>query len=322
MFEKILNTLSNGRMEKKRTKSIIKSPLRYPGGKGAFFPYFFELINGNRLSGGRYYEPFAGGAGVALGLLSSDAVSKAVLNDVDYHVYCFWQSVLNETDRFVESIHTALLSIYEWKKQRQVYLFPKKYSMFDVGFSTFYLNRCNRSGILPKAGPIGGMHQAGKWRLNARFNREMLSERILAIGKLRNRLAVYNFDAIKFLKTHLLPQHKSSRDLVYLDPPYVIAGNKLYLNFYQKIDHAALAEYLLQAHHFHWIVTYDDAALIRQLYSPCQRCLFQLCYSLQSKGQGKELLIAPKELKLPGKEKIVTKKWKMIRRLKSTKNRS
>lgn len=143
-------------------KRINRSPLRYPGGKGAFYPYFLELMKQNGLHGGKYFEPFAGGAGVALGLLSSNIASDVKLNDADYHIYCFWVSVLDENERFIEEIRNIELSVKEWQNQKMIYFEPENYPVFEVGFSTFYLNRCNRSGILAGAGPIGGYEQKGK----------------------------------------------------------------------------------------------------------------------------------------------------------------
>ena len=296
-------------------QKVLKSPLRYPGGKGAFYPYFSELIKKNDLTGSRYFEPFAGGSGVALGLLSSNLVSEICLNDADYHIYSFWNSVLEETERFIDKIQHVAISIEEWKNQKRIYSDPKKYSVFDVGFSTFYLNRCNRSGILSGAGPIGGYEQKGEWDLGVRFNKKELAERILSIGTFKDRISVKNLDAICFLKK-CLPRGKNREKIfIYIDPPYVSAGNRLYLNFYSEDDHKALAQYLIQQINLNWIVTYDDSLLIRGLYSSCQRWIFTLGYSLQSKQKGTELLIAPKWVQMTDKNKLSTTRWNIVGKL-------
>lgn len=303
-------------MSCKHPQSITKSPLRYPGGKGFFYSYFSELMIQNGLKGGKYFEPYAGGSGVALGLLSLNVASEVTLNDVDYHIYCFWDSVLNENAHFIEKIQNAKLSIKEWYIQKKIYDESKKYSVFDVGFSTFYLNRCNRSGILAGAGPIGGYEQRGAWRLDARFNKEDLVARISAIGSLRNRIYVENTDAIIFLKKNLPRGRERKNVFVYLDPPYFSAGNRLYLNPYSDRDHKTLAKYLLKQDNLRWVVTYDDNILIRNLYSSCQKYLFNLGYSLQSKQQGKELLIAPESIELPNKNKSTSNRWRIIKKIK------
>ena len=38
-----------------------------------------------------------------------------------------------------------------------------------LGFSAFFLNRTNRSGIIEGAGPIGGYTQTGKWKVDAQL---------------------------------------------------------------------------------------------------------------------------------------------------------
>ncbi|MFH1062046.1 MAG: DNA adenine methylase [Candidatus Omnitrophota bacterium] len=297
-------------------QKILKSPLRYPGGKGLFALYFSELIEQNELSGCRYFEPFAGGAGVGIGLLSLSKASELILNDADYHIYCFWDSVLKHNIQFIEAIQDVKLSIEEWQKQRIIYYDPRRYSVFEVGFSTFYLNRCNRSGILAGAGPIGGQGQMGKWKLDARFNKENLIIRIADIGLLAKRIVFHNMDAIEFLKTCLPRGRGREKVFVYADPPYVSAGNKLYLNFYCNNDHEKLSGYLLQQEKLKWVVTYDDASLIRELYSTCQMWLFHLGYSLQVKQKGKELLIAPKGIILPKKNKLFNARWDFERKIK------
>jgi len=58
------------------------------------------------------------------------------------------------------------------KRERQKWIFdsPGEYSPFYVGFSAFFLNRTNRSGILG-GGPIGGTEQDGDYDIRSRFNK-------------------------------------------------------------------------------------------------------------------------------------------------------
>jgi DNA adenine methylase len=293
----------------------ITSPLRYPGGKGLLMSYFSDLMKQNDLTGCRYFEPFAGGAGVALGLLSKGVASEISLNDADYHIYCFWKAIIEHNQQFIDRLNSVPLSIEEWGKQKEIYLNPKKHTIFEVAFSSFFLNRCNRSGIIAGAGPIGGYEQQGEWRLDARFNKTVLTERIVRIGMMKKYITIQNMDAIEFLKTYL-PKGKGRKNvLVYCDPPYVSAGNKLYLNFYQNNDHQRLAKYLLAQNGLKWVASYDDNPLIRKLYTSCQKWIFSLGYSLQACHKGRELLIAPDYVVLPGKDAIATARWNLIRKI-------
>lgn len=138
------------------------SPLRYPGGKACLAELLADAIRVNGLHGCAYYEPYAGGAGAALSLLMNETVSEIFINDADERVHAFWDAALNHTERFVEKILTIPLSVQEWHRQNEVCEKPRNHSRFNVGFSAFYMNRCNRSGVLTGAGPIGGFEQAGE----------------------------------------------------------------------------------------------------------------------------------------------------------------
>ena len=120
----------------------------------------------------------------------------------------------------------------------------------DLGFSTFYLNRTNRSGII-RGGVIGGKEQDGKWKIGARFNKTDLLRRIRKIARYRSRISVSNLDAAVFLG-----QLRSSLDqssLIYLDPPYYVKGGDLYENHYDHEDHEMIAD-LIASFKTPWIV--------------------------------------------------------------------
>jgi DNA adenine methylase len=161
------------------------------------------------------------------------------------------------------------------------------------------MNRCNRSGVLTGAGPIGGYEQEGRWRLDVRFNRSELAQRVLELKRLREAIHVSCQDAIVFLKAKLPRGHDRTRVFVYLDPPYVNNGQRLYLNAYQSSDHAELARYLQAQRTLPWIMSYDDSPLVRELYVPCRVALLPIYYSLQVKRSAHELAIAPKYLAVP-----------------------
>ena len=178
---------------------MFYSPLRYPGGKGKLEPFMELLIRQTGHLGGTYVEPFAGGAGIALELLEKGIVSDIVINDLDKGIYSFWRAILTETDRFINNIRNVELSIDEWNRQREIIDDCSRYS-YELGFATFYLNRTNRSGII-KGGVIGGIEQAGNWRMDARFNREALIERIVKIASRKNHIYLYNKDVNSFMQS-------------------------------------------------------------------------------------------------------------------------
>jgi len=277
----------------------LSSPLRYPGGKASLTGFFRRVIGVNALEGCSYYEPYAGGSGAALGLLGEDMVSEVFINDADERIYAFWHSVLNDRNRFVDKIFSVPLTIEEWYRQRDICLRSRGQRRFDVGFAAFFMNRCNRSGVIAGAGPIGGFEQKGAWRLDVRFSRGPLAERVLSVANLRQRINVSCMDALEFLRKRLPKGRQRRRSLVYLDPPYVVKGQRLYLNSYAAKDHAALAKFMQRQKTLPWLMSYDDTDLIRTLYSRQSIARLPIRYSLQEKRAAEELLIYPTHLAVP-----------------------
>jgi len=275
------------------------SPLRYPGGKASLAGFLEDVIDLNDLRGCRYFEPYAGGAGAALTLLDRSVVGEIHINDADPRMFAFWDAVLNQTDRFADRVLAVPLEIAEWRRQREVCSAPKAHTAFDVAFSAFYMNRCNRSGVLTGAGPIGGLEQTGRWKLDARFSREALAQRIRQVGANRERIHLAGMDAIEFLKSSL-PAGKARRNVfVYLDPPYVNKGQRLYMNAYRPEDHADIARYISAQRVLPWLMSYDDAELIRELYREQRIFKLPIRYSLQEKKAASELIISPPGMTLP-----------------------
>ena len=285
-------------IQRSRSARTFDSPLRYPGGKGAISEFLSKTIRVNNLSGCSYFEPFAGGAGAALRLLREGVVSEFHLNDLDPHIVSFWQAILNDTERFAEAVLTVPLSIEEWRRQQQICRLADSTKTFDLGFATFYLNRCNRSGIILGAAPIGGLSQAGEWRLGARFYRKTLAERILAIGDRREQIHITNMDALDFLVKHVAGIPEGKAVFVYLDPPYYANGKRLYMNSYSAQDHIDLAKFIQAQGTLKWVMSYDDTDFIRTLYANCEISMLSLKYSLQRRRKAQELLITPSHMLL------------------------
>ncbi|MCY4372991.1 MAG: DNA adenine methylase [Spirochaetaceae bacterium] len=275
------------------------SPLRYPGGKASLAGFLARTIELNNLSGCSYFEPFAGGAGAALRLLRDGVVSKLRLNDLDVRITAFWNSVLSERDRFVDSILSVPVSIAEWETQREICRRGDASNEFELGFATFYVNRCNRSGVLFRAAPIGGHEQAGEWKMDARFNRAALAERVIAISQRRESIKVTNMDARDFLVQHLPRGRERRRVFAYLDPPYHSNGSRLYLNRYRDRDHKELARYMQRQRMLNWVMSYDDVPRVRDLYASCTVGSLSIRYSFQRVTRTRELVIAPTHVHLP-----------------------
>ena len=197
------------------------TPLRYPGGKQRLGPFFASVLHMNGLVGGGYVEPFAGGAGAGLYLLRRGLVDQVYLNDLDRSVYAFWAAVTQQNAELCAMIEKTPITLKEWDRQKAVQRRKQTAPLFELGFSTLFLNRTNRSGIL-RAGVIGGREQDGYWHLDARFNRDALIHRIRTLQPVAARIHVSCLDAVKFLKR--FRNRSSKATLVYLDPPYFVKG--------------------------------------------------------------------------------------------------
>ncbi|MFI5159177.1 MAG: DNA adenine methylase [Sphingobacteriales bacterium] len=285
------------------TKNNPYSPLRYPGGKACLTTYITEILYTNNIKNGVYYEFYAGGAGAALGLLFNNVVDRIVLNDADIHIYAFWYSVLNDVKTLTDLIIDTPVTMSNWYLQKEIYDNPNNSDLISLGFATFFLNRCNRSGILTKAGPIGGAQQNGNYLLDARYNKEGLIARIIAINKLGSRITLYNRDTIELMK-EFSAELRQPQSLLYLDPPYYNKGKSLYLNYYNHDDHVALRDLLSNLRGNNWLVSYDQVEPIAKLYLNFNHCDIDINYSLQSKRKMKEIFIFSDNLTMPQNKQL------------------
>jgi len=139
-----------------------------------------------------------------------------MVNDFDKGIYAFWYSVLNYTEQLIEKIETSPITIEEWKVQRDIQNNKDNCeNLLSLGFSTLFLNRTNRSGII-KAGVIGGLKQNSNYKLDCRFNRKKLSEKIALIASMKNRIQLYNMDAEEFIRLNISETKKSFTFLTHL----------------------------------------------------------------------------------------------------------
>ena len=259
---------------------MVLAPLRYPGGKAQYIPIIEHYAN--LCPHKHYIEPFAGGAAVALHF-AINRFTPVVINDKDPVIYAFWCSVLNDTDAFIERILNTPVTIKNWHLCKEILSDARNQSRFNLGFAMFFLNRCNFSGCI-NANPIGGLHQTGKWRLDARFNKVELIRRIRLIAKNKSRIKITCDNAITLVK-------KTNRyDFLYLDPPYYTQGKKLYNDYLNDDGHDRLAKALKKTS-ANWLMSYDKNQYVESLYQDKLVREEFVRYSFIKKIKAKELLI-------------------------------
>lgn len=272
----------------------LYSPLRYPGGKNKTYQYVRHLVELNDIS--TYIEPFAGGAAVALRLLINKDVKRIIINDYDRGIYSFWNCAVNRSDDLIERIKDTEITMEEWYKQKEIQDRKEVANEFDLAFSTLFLNRTNRSGII-KAGVIGGKNQDGNYKMDCRFNKETIINRIERIAAYSNQIEVHNLDAVDFISTEIKRTRKS---LTFFDPPYYNKGPELYTNFYNHDNHVELANAIHKLmKNRYWILTYDIAEKIENLYKDKYRPeKYYLNYSVAQPTKGQEFMFFSKKINL------------------------
>lgn len=269
------------------------TPFRYPGGKAFIADLLEERILQVEGAITSYAEPYAGGAGAAVELLARGTVERVILNDFDRRIYATWWAILNRTDEFVERINSTPVTLEIWHACRDLVVENgRDTDLFELGFATYFLNRTNRSGVIVGAGPIGGYGQTGKWLIDARWYPDTMTRRVRWLGERRDHIELHNEDGLRFLQSFETEEMK--RIFFFIDPPYVRAGAKLYMNAMSDLKHCDLAAFLTgDAAVPHWLVTYDDCPLIADAYQTAAVERLPVRYSLHRKRTEHEVCVVP-----------------------------
>lgn len=272
---------------------MFYSPLRYPGGKNKLSKFVASICVNNNVNG-HYVEPYAGGASVALHLLINGYVREITINDFDKAIYAFWWSVLYDTDRLCKKIQSTKVNIKSWKKQKKIQQNNKNKTEFlKLGFSTLFLNRTNFSGIID-GGMLGGIEQKSKYKIDCRFNKRELISRIKLISSFKDKIHLYNEDALKLIKKI----KKTKNTIFYFDPPYYLMGPSLYMNHYKYDDHKEVSEQIRKIKNAKWIVSYDDVPEIQELYKGTKKIDYSFIHMAHNARIGKESIFCSDNIKI------------------------
>ena len=242
-----------------KKKSIVnvasvpqRSPFRYPGGKTWLIPIarkWFSSASDNA----ELIEPFAGGGIISLTAAAENYFNHIIMTELDEDVAAVWETIFSEKDynwlsnkilNFIvtpENINEVELHANEGTKER--------------AFSTIVRNRTNHGGILAKGSGKIKTGEGGKG-LAARWYPETLVRRIPEANKLRDKIQFINEDAFNIMRQ----QQNNSNAYFFIDPPYTIAGRRLYNLF--DVDHRQIFE-IISKLQGHFLLTYDDTTEIR-----------------------------------------------------------
>lgn len=297
------------------SKSIpLLSPLRYPGSKRKLVDYIRHVIEANKLRPDLFVEPFAGGASVALQLLSDNVVQRIGLVELDPLVASFWEVAFNDAEWLIEQVETIDVTIAKWHefKATEATLETDR----ERALACLFLNRTNFSGYMARnVGPIGGRSQNSKYKIDCRFPKDTLIKRLKQISAYRERVAfVWNYcwkDGLGHIRCLQETGKLPPNTLYYLDPPFFEQADSLYAFYFKDEDHRILRDTLLQLE-APWILSYDSVSKVKELYNGdnAKSAHIELLYNGSKLNGGKkarEVIITNLE-HLPGDTVIHPKK--------------
>jgi DNA adenine methylase len=231
-----------------------RSPFRYPGGKTWLVPIVRLWLKQEKKVIPELIEPFAGGGIISLTAAFERLANHITMVEKDEEIAAVWEIILNDKNKWLaEKIYSFKLTIDSVKAELEK---PNK-ELHDIAFCTVLKNRVFHGGILAKGSGMIKNGENGKG-ITSRWYPKTLHDRIIAIGYVKNNISFVAGDAFDVLEQNL------NKDKVYffIDPPYTVAGKRLYKYF--DIDHERL--FALTARlKGKFMLTYDDTAEIRQL---------------------------------------------------------
>jgi DNA adenine methylase len=247
--------------EQNNTQSVInvasvpqRSPFRYPGGKTWLIPTVRQWLKQERKIASELIEPFAGGAIVSLTAAFEKMAEHITMIEMDEEIAAVWEVILNDKNKWLaDKIYSYDLTHANIKAELEN---PKK-KLHDIAFCTILKNRVFHGGILAKGSGMIKNGENGKG-ITSRWYPKTLRDRILAINYIKDKITFISGDAFEVLEQNL----NNESAYFFIDPPYTIAGKRLYTYF--DIDHERLFELTSQLKG-KFMLTYDDTPAIRQL---------------------------------------------------------
>jgi len=286
------------------------SPLRYPGGKNKLSAFIAKICIEKNING-LYVEPYAGGASIALFLLFEGFVNKVIINDKDRSIYALWYCVLNKTEELCDLIDKTEITVENWFKLKKVQDFKEKVGLLELGFSTLFLNRTNHSGII-NGGPIGGYEQKNEFKIDCRFNKEEIKQRIRKIASRKKDIKLYKKDALVLIE-QIAEFTDKQNTILYFDPPYYHKASTLYMNHYSDENHRMVSDKIKSIIGIKWIVSYDNVPEIKKLYHKYESKEYSFNHTAYKIRKGNEILFFNFKIDKPDNEDWNPIRYKLIK---------
>jgi DNA adenine methylase len=262
---------------------MLKSPLRYPGGKSRAVNLISTIIPSFK----EYREPFLGGGSLFVFLKQLYPEKFFWINDLYPDLYLFWH-YSKENNAELESLICELKSKYEDGKNLHNFLNTNiaNFNDLEKAAAFFIYNRITFSGTTLSG---GFSNSAFKYR----FTRSSI-DRLKSLKHILKDVKITNYDYEQLLFKD------GDSVLIFLDPPYFSATKSALYgkngNLHKIFDHKRFADNMKLCKH-KWLITYDDNNYIRDLFSFANIFSYNLTYGMRnviknSNQTGKEIFIS------------------------------
>lgn len=262
---------------------MIRSPLRYPGGKSRVAEKIVSLIPDFK----EFREPFVGGGSIFINLRQKFPDKQFWINDKYEELSTFWKVLQSDSGKLIEQI-------WNWKHEfsdgKKLFHFLRenkdKFDEVQIAAMFFVFNRITFSGTTEAGG-------FSKQAFEKRFTDSSI-ERLNPMLQILQNIKITNEDY----------EHSINADgkdvFLFLDPPYFSATNSALYgkngNLHKAFDHEKFAETLKNCSH-KWLLTYDNSPFIRKLFSFAEISSWDLVYGMRnvttkSQQREQELLIS------------------------------
>ena len=262
---------------------MIKSPLRYPGGKSRAVETIAKLLP----DFDEFREPFLGGGSVFVYVKQRFPNKKFWVNDLYSELYRFWAMTQKDVDALIDKVN-------EWREKypigKELYRFLNEnlenFNDSERAAAFFIYNRITFSGTT-----LSGGYSEGAF--TGRFTESSI-RRLNDLAKVVNGSIITNYDYEELVKK------EGENVFIFLDPPYYSATKSALYgkngNLHKSFDHKRFAENMKNCRH-KWLITYDDSEYIRNLFSFANIVPWNLTYGMRnitenSDQTGKELFIS------------------------------
>ena len=274
---------------------MIKSPLRYTGGKSRSVDLISTIIP----EFDEFREPFLGGGSIFIYAKQRFPNKTFWINDLYFELYKFWEMTQKDVDALIDKI-------YEWRNQfpvgKELHKFLNEnlasFNDLERGAAFFIYNRITFSGTSLSGG-------FSEHAFKGRFTESSI-QRLNQFAKVINGSTITNLDYEELVK------REGENVFIFLDPPYYSATKSALYgkngNMHKSFDHVKFAENMKSCKH-KWLITYDDSEYIRNLFSFANVMPWELMYGMRNvtagaDQKGKELFISNYLEALPEKQQL------------------